>query len=72
MAYGRLDHFRLIDTLRILPQEEDGSEEPTLGVEQGGLQSAEPLLWARYFMYTQLYFHPIRRIYDIHLRDFLM
>src|SRR5206468_1392168 len=27
--------------------------------------------WARYFMYTQLYFHHIRRIYDIHLKDFL-
>jgi|GEM_PF-6106831 len=22
-------------------------------------------------MYTQLYFHPVRRIYDIHLKDFL-
>lgn len=44
---------------------------PTLGIEQGGLQSAESLLWARYFMYTQLYFHPIRRIYDFHLKQFL-
>src|SRR5205823_1289170 len=26
---------------------------------------------ARFFMYTQLYFHPIRRIYDIHLKSFL-
>ena len=73
MAYGRFDHYRLIDTLRILPKEEEekGSQEPVLGIEQGGLESAESLLWARYLMYTQLYFHPIRRIYDIHLRDFL-
>ncbi len=71
VAYGRFDHYRLIDTLRILPKEEDGSEEPALGVHQGGLQSAESLLWARYFMHTQLYFHHVRRIYDIHLRDFL-
>lgn len=74
VAYGRFDHFRLIDTLRILPppqSEVDGSIEPALGVEEGGLQSAEALLLARYFMFSQVYFHPIRRIYDIHLKDFL-
>ena len=42
-----------------------------LGVEEGGIHSAEALMLARYFMYTQVYFHPVRRIYDIHLRDFL-
>ena len=71
VAYGRFDHYRLIDTLRILPMEETDSVEPVLGVEEGGLHSAEALLMARYFMYTQLYFHPVRRIYDIHLKDFL-
>jgi len=71
VSYGRFDHYRLIDTLRILPRSEDQSKEPALGIEQGGLQTAEALLWARYFMYTQLYFHPVRRIYDIHLKDFL-
>lgn len=69
VAYGRFDHFRLIDTLRILPLPSTG--EPALGVEEGGIQSAEALLFARYFMYSQVYFHPVRRIYDIHLRDFL-
>ena len=74
VAYGRFDQHRLIDTLRILPQEENGAErsiEPSLGVEEGGVQSAEALLLARYFMYTQVYFHKSRKIYDIHLRDFL-
>lgn len=71
VAYGRFDHHRLIDTLRILPKEYEGSREPALGVEAGGLQSAEALLLARYFMYSQVYFHPIRRIYDGHLKDFL-
>jgi len=71
VAYGKFDHYRLIDTLRILPKEEDGSIEPVLGIEEGGLHTAESLLLARYFMYTQLYFHSIRRIYDIHLQDFL-
>jgi HD superfamily phosphohydrolase len=78
VAYGKFDHYRLIDTLRILPpptssnnEDIDISREPSLGVEEGGLQSAEALLLARYFMFTQVYLHRIRRIYDIHLRDFL-
>jgi len=71
VAYGRFDHFRLIDTLRILPSGDRQSGQPTLGVEEGGLHSAEALSLARYYMYTQVYFHPVRRIYDIHLKDFL-
>jgi len=73
VAYGKFDHHRLIDTLCILPVFSENGEisEIALGIEEGGLQSAEALLLARYFMYTQVYFHPIRRIYDIHLRDFL-
>lgn len=68
VAYGKFDHFRLIDTLCILLTDSG----PALGVEEGGLHSAEALLLARYYMYTQVYFHPIRRIYDIFLRDFLV
>jgi uncharacterized protein len=74
VAYGRFDHHRLIDTLRLLPYSphgEEGYPELALGVEEGGLQSTEALLLARYFMYSQLYLHPVRRIYDIHLKDFL-
>ncbi len=77
VAYGKFDHYRLIDTLRILPppasgDEKEVSKEPSLGVERGGIYSAEALLLARYFMYSQVYFHPVRRIYDIHLKDFLL
>lgn len=76
VAYGKFDHYRLIDTLRILEPppsngEQEVSREPRLGVEEGGLQSAESLWLARYFMYSQVYLHRVRRIYDIHLRDFL-
>ncbi len=70
VQYGRFDHYRLIDALRILPKSED-SEEPTLGLELGGLQSAEALLLARHSMFTQVYLHPVRRAYDHHLTDFL-
>ncbi len=73
VAYGRFDHLRLIDSIRILPlsTSEEGSREPHLGVEAGGLHSAEALLLARYFMFSQVYFHDVRRIYDVHLKDFL-
>jgi HD superfamily phosphohydrolase len=73
VAYGKFDHYRLIDTLRILPKggAKDDSEEPTLGLDIGGLKSAEALLWARYFMFSQVYCHSVRRIHDIHLKDFL-
>ena len=69
VAYGKFDHHRLIDTLRILPSKEAGA--PVLGLESGGLHSAEALLLARYFMFSQVYFHPVRRAYDQHLVDFL-
>jgi uncharacterized protein len=76
VAYGRFDHYRLIDTLRILPnidrtEGDIGSQELALGIEVGGLHSAEALLLARYFMFSQVYCHHVRRIYDIHLKDFL-
>jgi uncharacterized protein len=71
VAYGRFDHFRLIDTMRILPPPAQGGQEeerrepsasPELGIEIGGLQAAEALLLARYSMFTQVYFHRTRRL----------
>ena len=70
VAYGRFDHYRLIDTMRILPSGEN-SDEPTLGIEAGGIHSSEALLLARYFMFMQVYCHPVRVAYDIHLQEFL-
>ena len=71
VGYGKFDHYRLIDTMRILPKEHD-SEEPTLGLKWDGLRTAEALLLARYWMFDQVYLHPVRRAYDIHLKDFLL
>jgi HD superfamily phosphohydrolase len=91
VAYGRFDHFRLIETLRILPPppvpsqpqliqaelplhedvDEERSSEPMLGILHGGLNAAESLLLARYFMYSQVYFHPNRIAYNQHLLEFL-
>lgn len=35
------------------------------------MHSAEALLLARYFMYSQVYFHHTRKVYDFHLTEFL-
>jgi len=80
VAYGRFDHHRLIQTLRIMrvpsspgdEGEETGDRpEAALGIERGGLESSEALMLARYLMFSQVYYHPTRLIYDAHLRDFL-
>jgi HD superfamily phosphohydrolase len=80
VAYGRFDHHRLISTLCILPlptapadEAEASGDQPelALGIERGGIEAAEGLLLARYFMFSQVYLHPTRLIYDEHLKDFL-
>ena len=70
VAYGKFDHHRLVDTMRILPDSQQ-ADEPALGVESGGIHSAESLLLARYFMFMQVYYHRVRVAYDFHLRQFL-
>lgn len=70
VAYGRFDHLRLLDTIRILPRSSN-SDSPALGLEEGGVHTAEALLLARYFMFMQVYYHRVRAAYDAHLQDFL-
>lgn len=61
VAYGKFDHHRLLDTLRLLPKEYQDSDETAIGVEEGGIFCAESLLWARYLMFSQVYMHPIKK-----------
>jgi hypothetical protein len=79
VEYGQFDYRRLAATLRVLPSppqdeqdEERGFAGPaSLGVQVGGLHAAEALLLSRYLMYSQVYLHSIRRVYDLHLIEFL-
>jgi len=83
VIYGRFDYIRLMDTLAIVPYIGQSYEEKVgldflpeypefrIGVEFGGLHTVEGLLLARYFMFLQVYFHSVRRIYDLMLTDFL-
>jgi HD superfamily phosphohydrolase len=91
VGYGKFDHFRLLETIRIVvpppvskpsivqtefliddAKPEEKSTEPALGLLFGGIHSAEALLLARYFMFAQVYCHPVRIAYNCHLKDFLL
>jgi len=71
VAYGRYDHFRLIQCLVLLPREDKQSDEPALGLTDGGVEASEGLMIARHFMFKQGYYHQVRRAYDLHLKEFL-
>lgn len=73
VSHGHFDHHRLIECLRVLPLPPTPGGESAgyaLGVTQGGLQSAEALLIARYMMFSQVYYHKTRIIFDYHLKQF--
>jgi hypothetical protein len=68
VSYGRYDWQRLAHTVAV-PQTQEGG--PRIGVTEGGWHAAEGLIVARYFMFTQVYFHKTRVIYDHHLQGAL-
>lgn len=65
VQYGRFDSDRLVSTLTWTEDPVGGN--PILAIEDDGIHSAEGLILARYFMFTQVYFHRVRRAYDYHL-----
>lgn len=67
--YGRFDMDRLTNTFVVV--EDRVRKSPALGIEIGGLYAAEALMLARYYMFLQVYFHDVRRAYDLHVTDFL-
>jgi len=69
VQYGRFDLNRMINTIQAVHDE--SGRAPRLGVSEGGWHAAEALVLARYFMFTQVYFHKTRVAYDIHLRGTL-
>ena len=66
VQYGRFDLHRLISTITAIRGTE--GHLPSLGIVEGGVHAAEALVLARYFMFTQVYFHKTRVAYDMHLR----
>jgi hypothetical protein len=69
VQYGKFDLNRLIQTLQAIPSDEGGSTR--VGITEGGFHAVEALVLARYFMFTQVYFHKTRVAFDVHLRGAL-
>lgn len=65
--YGKYDLHRLVSTVTALRSGENRGLR--LGIQEGGWHAAEALVLARYFMFTQIYFHKTRVAYDIHIRE---
>ena len=69
MDYGKFDWRRLVGSVIVVRgPDERGAR---LGVEEGGFHTAEALVLARYFMFTQVYFHKTRVAFDYHLHHAL-
>jgi HD superfamily phosphohydrolase len=66
VKYGQFDLHRLVHTLTFTRDPETG--DPVVALEAGVVHAAEGLILARYFMFQQVYYHPVRRVYDHHLR----
>lgn len=61
VMYGNFDRYGLINYLTLY-EDKDGIYR--LAVEENGLQALESFILARYYMFSQVYFHPTRRLYD--------
>ena len=63
--YGKFDWRRLVNSVEAARFDEGRGLR--LGVGEGGFHAAEGLVLARYFMFTQVYFHKTRVAFDHHL-----
>lgn len=64
VSYGIYDRNRLVSCMTIGKTETDA---PVLAIDEKGWYIAESLVLARYQMFSQVYFHKVRRIYDYHI-----
>ena len=72
VAYGLFDYHQLIETLRILPSVDRGTDELQLGIDENGLESCEALLLARHFMHRRVYHYSSVKAYNFHLRRYMV
>ena len=68
--YGRFDLDRILNTLTLYDDPEDHGLK--LAIEHDGFHALEAFVLARYFMFTQVYFHDVRRAFDLVLTEFIM
>lgn len=66
--YGKFDYRRLIECLTVCQDEPGGALK--MAIHRDGVHSFESLILARYQMNTQVYYHRLRRIYDLYLERY--
>jgi HD superfamily phosphohydrolase len=70
VRYGVYDIDRLINCLcAFTVKVEEDEQKIVIGVSEDGWHAAESLILARYYMFTQVYYHKTRRIYDYHIAE---
>lgn len=62
VAYGNFDRDALINSLVLF---KDNNDIYRLAIDESGLQALEGFILARYYMFSQVYYHPTRRLYDM-------
>jgi uncharacterized protein len=67
VEYGRFDYRRLIECLTLWRSDEGGLQ---MAIHRDGIHSFESLILARHQMNTQVYYHRLRRIYDLYLENY--
>lgn len=67
--YGLFDYRRMIECLT-LREDPEGSGGLEIAIQRDGIHTFEALILARYQMNTQVYYHRLRRIYDLYLREY--
>ena len=65
VSYGLYDRDRLVNSMTLAQNEE--TQAPVIAIQEKGWHLAESLVIARYQMFSQVYFHRVRRIYDHHI-----
>ena len=70
VQYGTFDLDRILNTLTLDEDRDNGGLK--LAIDEGGLHALEAFVLARYYMFTQIYFHDVRRGFDLLLTEFIV
>ncbi|NWJ95264.1 MAG: HD domain-containing protein [Chloroflexi bacterium] len=62
VPYGMVDVQRLLDSLRIWPEEDSGRDSLQLVIDEKGIGALQSLIFARYLMFYNVYWHHTNRI----------
>ena len=69
VRYGNFDLDQVIATVR--PLTDGDGDGHRLGIDAEGLHAVEGLILARYYMFTQVYFHVTGKALELHLNEWL-